>query len=275
MATRYVFYYKPDLADFRRHLWAVEEIGGYSGWFTGKVDDEKFIHMEHDWFELYKIQEITEDVAYGVVFSQMTPYPERVSGAEPWKRSVYEGECKHNFDEEGNYVDSFWTSANMTLDFTDPENPKGYLPKIKHTLSAEDIRRGVEAAKLFKTAFLKERMEKEFLLLDQQKTPLEKATWAEQSRQATLYRSSGNEADAPLIVQLAIARGRTFTQQLEKVEEKVAEWNSKIATVLGPYQRRVDYIKSATTYEEIYNYENAGASEFNGAAVVATPPSDY
>lgn len=277
MATRYIFYYKPDMSDFRRHLFGVKELGGYNGWFTGKIDDEEFVRMEPEWFERYKIQEVPKEVAHAMVFSQVTPYPQKVSGEEPWQKSVYEGECIHSYDEDGNYVSSYWVAADKTLDFSVDGDPKAVAPKLpgKYTLTDEDIANGVAAAKLMKIATLKDRMEKEFLLLWNAKTPLEKTTWAEQARQATLYRSTGNEGDAPLISQLANARGRTFIEQLEKVEEKIADWNEKVATVLAPYQRRVDYISSATTFREIYNYENPGATEWTGAAVLAEPPSDY
>lgn len=277
MATRYIFYYKPDMSDFRRHLHAVQELGGYNGWFAGKIDDSEFGRMEPEWFERYRIQEIPANVAHAIVFSQITPYPEKVSGEVPWQKSVYEGECVHTYDEDGNYVSSYWTAADKTLDFSVEGDPKAVAPKLpgKYTLTDEDIANGIEASKMMKIAVLKERMEKEFLLLQNGKTPLERATWAEQARQATLYRQTQNEGDAPLIGQLANARGRTFLEQLEKVEEKIAEWNSKVATVLAPYQRRVDYISSATTFREIYNYENPGAVVETGAAVLAEPPADY
>jgi hypothetical protein len=275
MAKRHIFYYKPDGANVNRDLNMVTDYGGYFGWFTGWIDDEQFPELEPEAFVRYKIQEISEEVAKGIVFSQIIPYPETVESGV-WRKSIYEGECDHIYDDDGNYQHSIWRATGKQLDFTDPDTG-GIAPKYpgKYTLTDDDITNAVKAAALMKTAILKERMEKEYYLLWNQKTPLEKATWSEQSRQATLYRSTGDEADAPLIGQLAIARGRTFSEQLNKVEEKVAEWNAKIAEILGPYQRRIDYIKSATTFEEIYHYENFWATEFNGAAVIATPPSDY
>lgn len=274
MATRYIFYRKPSFTHLP-DLWAVKEFGGTDGWFTGSIDDEWFVKMEVSVFDKYQIQEIPEGVARAVPFSQIIPYPELVeSGA--WKKSIYEGEVDHNYDDDGNYVDSYWRSTGKTLIWT-TDDEGNFTPKYegKYSLTDEDVANAVECMKLFKKARLKERMEKEWLLLWQTKSPLEKETWAEQARQATLYRTTENTGDAPLIHAIASARGRTFAEQLEKIEEKIAAWNTQIVDVLGPYQRRIDYIDNATTFEEVYNYENEGASENNGAAVVATPPSDY
>lgn len=274
MAKRHIFYYKPDNSDVNRHLNMVEDFAGYYGWFTGAIDDELFPQLEPEYFVTYKIQEIDEAVAKAMVFSQIIPYPEQIESGV-WRKSVYEGECDHIYDDDGNYVHSYWRSTGKELNFLDENGEIAFKLPGKYTLTDEDVTNAVKAAALMKTAILKERMEKEYYLLWNQKTPLEKATWAEQARQIDLYDRTGDEADAPLIRQLADARGRTFLQQLNKTKEKVAEWNAQIASVLGPYQRRVDYISSATTFREIYNYENTWATEFNGAAVIAEPPSDY
>jgi hypothetical protein len=274
MATRYIFYRKPSFTHLP-DLWAVTEFGGTDGWFTGKIDDEWFVKMEVSVFDKYQIQEIPKGVAHAVPFSQIIPYPELVESGN-WRKSIYEGEVVHNYDDDGNYVDSYWKAADKTLIWSTDDNGN-FTPKYegKYTLDAEDIQNAIACMKLFKKARLKERMEKEWLLLWQSKSPLEKETWAEQARQATLYRQTENSGDAPLIYSIAEARGRTFAQQIDKVEEKIEEWNQKIVDVLGPFQRRIDYIDAATTFEEVYNFENEGASAFNGAAVIATPPSDY
>lgn len=274
MATRYIFYRKPSFTHLP-DLWAVTEFGGTDGWFTGSIDDEWFVKMEVSVFDKYQIQEIPEGVAKAVPFSQIIPYPELVESGQ-WKKSIYEGEVVHNYDDAGEYTNSTWTATGKTLIWSTDDEGR-FTPKYegKYLLTDEDVANAVECMKLFKKARLKERMEKEWLLLWQTKSPLEKATWAEQSRQATLYRQSNNQGDAPLILQLAEQRGRTFIQQLEKIEEKIAAWNTKMLDTLGPFQRRIDYIDSATTFEEVYNYENPGASTFTGAAVVANPPSDY
>ena len=274
MATRYIFYRKPTRTEMS-DLWAIKDFGGTDGWFTGMIDDENFIKMEVATFDKHQIQEIPEGVARAVPFSQIIPYPEIVESGE-WKKSIYEGEVVHNYDDEGNYVDSTWTATGKNLVWT-TDDEGNFTPKYvgKYTLTDEDIANAVECMKLFKIARLKERMEKEWLLLWQTKSQLEKTTWAEQAKQAQAYRTSENEGDAPLIGQLANARGRTFLQQLEKIEEKIENWNTKMVDTLGPFQRRIDYIKSATDFVTVYNYENPGASEFNGAAIVAVEPSDY
>ena len=274
MATRYVFYRKPSFTHLP-DLWAIKEFGGTDGWFTGMVDDEWFVKMEVSVFDKYQIQEIPEGVARAVAFSQIIPYPELVESGN-WKKSIYEGEVDHKYDEDGNYVNSVWRSTGKELVWT-TDDDGNFTPKYvgKYTLTDEDVANAVECMKLFKKARLKERMEKEWLLLWQTKSPLEKETWAEQARQATLYRQTGNQSDAPLIEAVANARGRTFIHQLEKVEQKIAEWNALVVEKLGAYQRRIDYIDAAQTFREVYNFENEGASAFNGAAVIATPPSDY
>jgi len=274
MATRYIFYRKPDHTE-TRDLWAITDFGGTDGWFTGSIDDENFVKMEVSVFDKYQIQEIPESVARAVPFSSIIPYPELVESGN-WRKSIYEGEVEHHYDDEGEYVNSTWLATGKTLTWsTDAEG--NFTPKYegKYTLTDEDIENAVAVQRLFKKARLRERMEKEFMLMWQSKSPLERETWAEQARQAQLYRRTNNEGDAPIIQQLAEARGRTFNYMLEKIEEKIAAWNTKMVEKLGPFQRRIDYIDSATTFAEIYNYENEGMSEFNGAAVVAQPPSDY
>lgn len=274
MATRYIFYRKPAHTDMS-DLWAITDFGGTDGWFTGMIDDDDFVKMEVHDFDKYQIQEISEAVARAVPFSQIIPYPELVESGE-WKKSIYEGEVVHNYDDDGNYTNSTWTSTGKTLTWTTDDEGR-FTPKYegKYSLTDEDIENAIACMALFKKARLRERMEKEFMLLWQTKSPLDRETWAEQSRQADAYRSSSNEGDAPLIQALATARGRTFNYMLEKIEEKRDAWNTQVVEKLGPFQRRIDYIDGATTFREIYNYENPGAVPETGAAVQAEIPTDY
>ena len=121
--------------------------------------------------------------------------------------------------------------------------------KVKYYLTNEDRANAVEFSKALMRLMLDEIYDKRFMQQNLFVSTLEFNTWAQQKSEAAAY-TADNTVSTPILSALALSRGITLAEMVNKVNTAVANYNNSIATLLANKQAVEKKIKECLTIVE-------------------------
>jgi hypothetical protein len=196
-------------------------VGMYLNYYYGRISDE-YNDMRVELTKMGAII-IPEEVAKGFVFADI--YLDYVSVRTN----------SHIMDEIPQLAES---------SETDEE-------KVRYTLLENDKLSGVEFNKIVMKKVISDRFSERHKELMVDASNLEKDTWEEQKREAFGYMAD-TDYQTPMIDILSNGRGIDKITFIQKVVEKVTEYNVKMATLLLEQQLLEERVKSCVTIDDCH-----------------------
>lgn len=139
------------------------------------------------------------------------------------------------------------TLQNQRLDLISSAEATG--EKVKYFLTETDQQNALKFSQVIMRKILDEIYDKRFIQFNANASVLETSTWLPQQAEATAYLAD-NTASVPLITSLAQARDITVAEMANKIINAIADYNSKLSTLLAKKQLVEKEIKSCQSIED-------------------------
>jgi len=144
-------------------------------------------------------------------------------------------------------------------------------PKVRYDMTDADFAAGVNFNKILFKKYIRDRFNDKVKELGKNYSVLEQLSLEQQKEEAAKY-TANNSASVPMLTTLATARGITVAQLVEKINSKVASFNSSIATLLGQQKALEDEVDALTDMASCHRWRHTKLGIGASAQQMAAEP---
>ena len=144
-------------------------------------------------------------------------------------------------------------------------------PKVRYDMTEADFAAGVNFNKILFKKYIRDRFNDKVKELGKNYSVLEQLSLEQQKEEAAKY-TANNSASVPMLTTLATARNITVAQLVEKINSKVASFNSSVATLLGQQKALEDEVDALANIGDCHRWRHTKLGIGASAQQIAAEP---